>query len=137
MMRIVFVHGACVKDGSWWWHRTGELLAEQGLASEAPALPSCGETGEPTDARGPGLAADERLALGGECGCGKAPTAQAVMRLVDPVAGTIRFGGADVTHLRHRDLRPLRRRMQLIYQAPYDALDPRFRVRQAVEEPLL
>ena len=40
MMRIVFVHGACVKDGSWWWHRTGELLAAQGLASEAPALPA-------------------------------------------------------------------------------------------------
>src|SRR5258708_9707109 len=58
MMRIVFVHGACVKDGSGWWHRTGELLAEQGLASEAPALPSCGETGEPTDAQGPGLAED-------------------------------------------------------------------------------
>jgi pimeloyl-ACP methyl ester carboxylesterase len=57
-MRIVFVHGACVKDGSWWRHRTGELLAEQGLASEAPALPSCGETGEPTDAQGPGLAED-------------------------------------------------------------------------------
>jgi pimeloyl-ACP methyl ester carboxylesterase len=58
MMRVVFVHGACVKDGSWWWHRAGELLAERGVASEAPALPSCGETGEPTDARGPGLAAD-------------------------------------------------------------------------------
>src|SRR6187397_587643 len=58
MMRIVFVHGACVKDGSWWWHRTGELLAEQGLASEAPALPSCGETGEAPDAGGPGLAED-------------------------------------------------------------------------------
>jgi pimeloyl-ACP methyl ester carboxylesterase len=58
MMRIVFVHGACVKDGSWWWHRTGELLAEQGIAGEAPALPSCGETDEPTDARGPGLAED-------------------------------------------------------------------------------
>jgi pimeloyl-ACP methyl ester carboxylesterase len=58
MMRIVFVHGACVKDGSWWWHRTGELLAEQGIASEAPALPSCGETGEPPDAEGPGLAED-------------------------------------------------------------------------------
>jgi pimeloyl-ACP methyl ester carboxylesterase len=57
-MRIVFVHGACVKDGSWWGQRTGELLAEQGLASDAPALPSCGETGEPTDARGPGLAED-------------------------------------------------------------------------------
>jgi pimeloyl-ACP methyl ester carboxylesterase len=58
MMRIVFVHGACVKDGSWWWHRAGELLAERGVASEAPALPSCGETGKPTDARGPGLPDD-------------------------------------------------------------------------------
>jgi len=57
-MRIVFVHGACVKDGSWWWHRTGELLAEKGVASAAPALPSCGETGEPTGAQGPGLADD-------------------------------------------------------------------------------
>jgi len=57
-MRIVFVHGACVKDGSWWWHRTGDLLAEQGLTSRAPALPSCGETGQPPDAGGPGLAED-------------------------------------------------------------------------------
>ena len=52
------MHGACVKDGSWWWHRTGELLAERGVASEAPALPSCGETGAPVNAQGPGLAED-------------------------------------------------------------------------------
>lgn len=58
MTRVVFVHGACVKDGSWWWHRTGALLAERGVASEAPVLPSCGETGEPTGAQGPGLAED-------------------------------------------------------------------------------
>ena len=57
-MRVVFVHGACVKDGPWWWHRTGELLAERGIASEAPALPSCGETGEPAGAGGPGLTED-------------------------------------------------------------------------------
>jgi pimeloyl-ACP methyl ester carboxylesterase len=57
-MRVVFVHGACVKDGSWWWHRTGDLLAEKGVASEAPALPSCGETGEPIGAVGPGLVED-------------------------------------------------------------------------------
>jgi pimeloyl-ACP methyl ester carboxylesterase len=57
-MRVVFVHGACVKDGAWWWHRTAELLAERGVASEAPALPSCGETGGSTDAHGPGLAED-------------------------------------------------------------------------------
>ena len=58
MVRVVFVHGACVKDGSWWWHRTAEPLAERGVASEAPALPSCGETGEPTCAQGPGLSED-------------------------------------------------------------------------------
>jgi len=57
-MRVVFVHGACVKDGSWWWHPTGELLAERGVASDAPALPSCGETGAPTSAEGPGLTDD-------------------------------------------------------------------------------
>jgi hypothetical protein len=56
VMRVVFVHGACVKDGSWWWHRAAELLTERDVASEAPALPSCGETGKPTDAQGPGLA---------------------------------------------------------------------------------
>ena len=57
-MRVVFVHGACVSDGSWWWHPTGELLTERGIASQAPALPSCGETGEPVSAQGPGLADD-------------------------------------------------------------------------------
>ncbi len=44
-MRVVFVHGACVKDGSWWWHPTAELLLDRGVPSEAPLLPSCGETG--------------------------------------------------------------------------------------------
>ena len=57
-MRVVFVHGACVKDGAWWWHRTAELLAERDVGSEAPALPSCGESGEPTGAQRPGLAED-------------------------------------------------------------------------------
>ena len=57
-MRVVFVHGACVKDGSWWWHRTAELLAARGVASEAPVLPSCGETREPAGTGGPGLAED-------------------------------------------------------------------------------
>ncbi len=57
-MRVVFVHGACVKDGSWWWHRTAELLAERAVASQAPFLPSCGETGEAPGAHGPGLVED-------------------------------------------------------------------------------
>jgi pimeloyl-ACP methyl ester carboxylesterase len=57
-MRVVFVHGACVRDGEWWWHRTAELLSTHGITSEAPPLPSCGETGEPVDAAGPGLPED-------------------------------------------------------------------------------
>jgi pimeloyl-ACP methyl ester carboxylesterase len=57
-MRVVFVHGACVKDGAWWWQPTAEALAEKGVTSEAPALPSCGETGVTPDAEGPGLAED-------------------------------------------------------------------------------
>ncbi|HEY0238192.1 MAG TPA: alpha/beta hydrolase [Friedmanniella sp.] len=57
-MRVVFVHGACVRDGSWWWHRTAALLAERGVSSVAPALPSCGEAGVPGGTDGPGLAED-------------------------------------------------------------------------------
>ncbi|MER7768712.1 alpha/beta hydrolase [Kitasatospora sp. NPDC096140] len=57
-MRVVFVHGACVRDGSWWWHRTAELLQERGVLSVAPALPSCGETGLPGGMGGPGLSED-------------------------------------------------------------------------------
>ncbi|CAN5652663.1 alpha/beta hydrolase [soil metagenome] len=57
-MRIVFVHGACVQDGAWWWHRTAALLAERGVASTAPELPSCGEGNKVPDADGPGLAED-------------------------------------------------------------------------------
>jgi oligopeptide/dipeptide ABC transporter ATP-binding protein len=79
----------------------------------------------------------EMVALVGESGCGKTTTAQTVLRLVDPVSGTIRFDGTDITSLPPRALRPLRRRMQMIYQDPYESLDPRFRVRQAVEEPML
>ncbi|WP_354698501.1 hypothetical protein DSM112329_04183 [Paraconexibacter sp. AEG42_29] len=57
-MEIVFVHGACVKDGAWWWHRTAELLAGRGVTSRAAALPSCGETGATPGPDGPGLPED-------------------------------------------------------------------------------
>ena len=57
-MRVVFVHGACVHDGSWWWHLVAALLNLQGVSSVAPALPSCGEAGQPAGTDGPGLLED-------------------------------------------------------------------------------
>lgn len=57
-MEIVYVHGACVRDGSWWWHLTAAELERRGLSSTAPALPSCGETGLAVGTGGPSLAED-------------------------------------------------------------------------------
>jgi oligopeptide/dipeptide ABC transporter ATP-binding protein len=79
----------------------------------------------------------EMVALVGESGCGKTTTAQAILRLVPTESGSVRFDGIDVTALAHDDLRRLRRRMQIIYQDPYESLDPRFRVSTTVAEPLV
>jgi oligopeptide/dipeptide ABC transporter ATP-binding protein len=79
----------------------------------------------------------EMLALVGESGSGKTTTAQTILRLVKPEAGTVRFEGEDISAVSGRRLRALRHRVQLIFQDPYESLDPRFRVRATIEEPLL
>ena len=79
----------------------------------------------------------EMLALVGESGCGKTSTAQTVIRMVQEESGVIRFRGREIGSLSQRELAPIRREMQIIYQDPYESLDPRFRVRDTVEEPLL
>lgn len=79
----------------------------------------------------------EMVALVGETGCGKTSTGQTIMRMVEAQSGSIRFEGRDITKLSDRQMRPLRRRIQVIYQDPYESLDPRFKVRQTIEEPML
>jgi len=67
----------------------------------------------------------ETLGIVGETGCGKTTTARLMMRLLEPTSGTVRFEGEDVTHLRKRALKPLRRQVQMIFQDPYSSLNPR------------
>jgi pimeloyl-ACP methyl ester carboxylesterase len=97
-MRVVFVHGACVKDGAWWWHRTAEALAEKGVTSEAPALPSCGETGSTPDAAGPGLAEDV-AALRAVLTAGDEPTVVVAHSYGGVVTAEAAAGVDSVSHL--------------------------------------
>ncbi|CAM5672169.1 ATP-binding cassette domain-containing protein [Streptomyces aurantiogriseus] len=78
----------------------------------------------------------ETLALDGPSGCGKSTTALAVLQLRRPDAGEVRFEGVELTSLTERELRPLRPRMQPVFQDPYGSLNPRHRIRDAVAEPL-
>jgi oligopeptide transport system ATP-binding protein len=82
------------------------------------------------------LAGGETLGLVGESGSGKSTVAQCILRLVEPTAGTIRLDGTDITHLRRRAMRPLRRNLHMVFQDPYSSLNPRMSVGDIVGEPL-
>ncbi len=83
------------------------------------------------------VASGEMVALVGESGCGKTTTAQTVMRMVEHTEGEILFRGQDIGEMSAGQLQPIRRQMQIIFQDPYESLDPRFRVHDTVMEPLL
>ena len=87
------------------------------------------------------LARAETLGVVGESGSGKTTLARCILRAIDPDAGSVRFqaasGWTDLHTLKERELVPLRREMQMIFQDPFSSLNPRMTVRQIIEEPLL
>ncbi|MGB9378396.1 MAG: dipeptide ABC transporter ATP-binding protein [Mycobacteriales bacterium] len=115
------------------------LLTVEGLTKHFPVRGGLRTRGRSVRAvDGLDFAVDEAQTLGlvGESGCGKTTTGRMLVRLLEPTAGRIVFGGREITHLRRRDLRPLRHDLQIIFQDPYASLNPRHTVGRIVAMPL-
>ena len=83
------------------------------------------------------LARGKTLGLVGESGCGKSSCARTIIRMYDVTAGQVVLDGTDITNMKQKELKPLRRKMQMIFQDPYASLNARMTVRDIIAEPLI
>lgn len=111
-------------------HLVKEFTRTQGLASKATNVRAVDDVSFKIE-RG------ETFGLVGESGSGKTTTARCILRLIEPTSGEVIFDGGDVLALSRTALRAARRQMQIVFQDPYSSLNPRIRVADIVEEPLI
>lgn len=117
---------------------TPPLLAVDGLKKYFPIrrgfLQRVGSYVRAVDGVDLEIQANRTLGLVGESGCGKSTVARLILRLLDPDDGTIQFGGREITALSERDFKPMRTKIQMIFQDPYSSLNPRMTVAQSIAD---
>jgi peptide/nickel transport system ATP-binding protein len=115
------------------------LLRIEGISKDfaLPRAPRAARTVRAVDGVTLTVLKGQTLALVGESGSGKTTTLRIALGLERPTGGRVLFDGADITRLSWRQVRPLRRRFQLVHQNPFASLDPRFDVEEAVTQPLV
>ncbi len=111
-------------------HLTKEFTRQKGIFSKATAVRAVDDVTFD-------VAQGETFGLVGESGSGKTTTGRCVLRLIEPTSGEVEFKGEDVLAFSKRRMREARREMQIVFQDPYSSLNPRMRVQEIVEEPLV